>query len=179
MQNEKTLQMTKYFDSLGNVKLNFDISEAFLWNWTLLWIIRKCGFFILILDANKHCTTWIIHEMKTEFGQLYSVFSLGTERVLMVHTTSQGMSDIFPLSLVLWPRRNGWISLILVWSVMTLTPVPFVLFLLCKRIRSCLVGAVKHSCLLRVFFRVEMVHVTFKVMQCEAVTDLPVDSLVS
>lgn len=101
--NGKSLQMTKYFDSLGNVKLNFDISEAFLWNWTRSWIIWKCRFFILILDANKHWNIWIIHGMKTGFGHLYSVINLGTEWVLMIHTTSQqDMSDIFALSLAPW-----------------------------------------------------------------------------
>lgn len=38
--------------------------------------------------------------MKTDFGQLYSVISLGTEWVLMIHTTSQDTSDIFAPSLV-------------------------------------------------------------------------------
>lgn len=83
--NERSLQMTKYFDSLGNVKFHFDISEAFLWNWTFTWIIWKCGFFILILDANKHWNIWIIHAVKTAFGQLYSLTSLGTESILMIH----------------------------------------------------------------------------------------------
>lgn len=83
--NERSLQMTKYFDSLGNVKFHFDISEAFLWNWTLPWIIWKRGFFILILGANKHWSIWIIHAVETDFGQHCSVISLGTEWILTIH----------------------------------------------------------------------------------------------
>lgn len=118
--NGKSLQTTKYFDSLGNVKLNFDISEAFLWNWTPLWIFWKCGFFILILDANKHWNIWNIHGMSTDFSRLYSVTSLGTEWVLMIHMISQNMSYIFAVSVVPWAWWNGWISLILAWLAMIL-----------------------------------------------------------
>lgn len=50
--------------------------------------------------------------------------------------------------------------------------VPFSFFSLCKHIRSCLGGAVKHSGLLRVVFRY-ILQVTVRVMQCEAVIRMP------
>lgn len=180
--NGKSMQTTKYFDSLGNVKLNYDISEAFLWNWTPLWIFWKCGFFILILDANKHWNIWNIHGMSNDFGQLYSVISLGTECVLMIHMISQDMSYNFAVSVVPWAKWNWWISLILAWPAMILCkPVLFAFFPLSKCIRFCLVRTVKYSCLLKVVCRVEiMIYVTLRELQCEAVIWMPelsVDSL--
>lgn len=173
--------MTKYFDSLGNVKLNYDISETLLWNWTPLWIFWKCGFFILILDANKHWNIRNIHGMSTDFGQLYSVISLGTEWVLMIHMISQDISYIFAVSVVPWAKRNWWISLILAWPAMILYNSSTFCFLSHMCVGLGLVRTVKYSCLLKVVYRVEItIYVTLRELQCEAVIRMPelsVDSL--
>lgn len=137
--------MTKYFDSLGNVKFHFDISEAFLWNWTLSWIIWKHGFFNLILDANKHWNIWIIHVVKTDFGQHCSIISLGTEGLLMIHKLCVICQIFFLSHLYLeYGKIINFFKPDLQCLCVSWTPLAF--FSLHKHIWSCLLGAAKHSC---------------------------------
>lgn len=96
--NGKSLKMSKYCDSVGNVNLNFDISDPFLWNWSLHESFES-GYFILILHTYKHWNVWLIHGMKTNFCHLYSVISLDIELVLMTYITPYKIFVIYHLYL--------------------------------------------------------------------------------
>lgn len=118
--NGKSLQVSKYCDSVGNVKLDFDISESFLRNWSLHESFES-RISILILNSNKHWNIWIIHGMKTNFGHLFPNLFGHWMSFNELHNFPWDVFEIFVIISLTWAWWTWKISLTLYWSATMLS----------------------------------------------------------